>query len=59
VGLARRVEVKLGQLLVEDCILTEEELEQALTDRKNRGLAAKPIGKFLVEEAYLKERDVL
>jgi len=59
VGLARRVEAKLGQLIVEDGLLTEEELEQALTDRKNRGLIAKPIGKFLVEQGYLKEKDVL
>jgi type IV pilus assembly protein PilB len=53
------VEARLGQLLVEDGFLTEEELEQALSDRKSRGLSAKPIGKFLVESGYLKEKDLL
>ena len=58
-ALQRRVEARLGQLLVEDGFLTEEELEQALSDRKSRGLSAKPIGKFLVESGYLKEKDLL
>jgi type IV pilus assembly protein PilB len=53
------VEARLGQLLVEDGFLSEEELEQALSDRKSRGLSAKPIGKFLVESGYLKEKDLL
>lgn len=58
-ALQRRMEIRLGQLLVGDGFLSEEELEQALSDRKSRGLSAKPIGKFLVESGYLKEKDLL
>lgn len=46
-------------MLVEDELISEEELEQALADRRNRGLLSKPIGKFLVENGYVKEADFL
>jgi len=55
----KKVEARLGHLLVEDGFLSEEELEQALSDRRTRGLSAKPMGKFLVEAGFLKERDLL
>lgn len=57
--LSRKVETRLGQMLVEEALLSEEELEQALADRKNRGLAGKPIGKYLVENGFVKEQDFL
>jgi type IV pilus assembly protein PilB len=57
--LPKKVEARLGQLLVEDGFLSEEELEQALTERRARGNSARPLGKFLVEAGFLKERDLL
>ncbi len=58
-GLFKRVEARLGQLIVEQELLSEEELEQAVSERKNRGLVATPIAKFLVQHGYLKEKDAL
>ncbi len=58
-ALVRKMEARLGQLLVEDGFISEEELEQALADRRSRGFSAKPIGKFLVESGYIKEKDLL
>ncbi|GAB6061408.1 GspE/PulE family protein [Deferrisoma palaeochoriense] len=58
-ALPRKVEARLGQLLVEDGALTPEELEQALAERQHRGLAGKPLGKFLVEAGYVKEKEFL
>lgn len=55
----RKVETRLGRMMVEDELLTEEELEQALNDRKSRGQLNKPIGKYLIEGGYVKEKDFL
>ncbi len=57
--LPKKLEARLGRLLVEGGALSEEELEQALADRKNRGFQARPIGKFLVETGYVKDADLL
>ncbi len=57
--LSKKVEARLGQMMVDDGLLTPEELEQALAERAQRGLAGKPLGKFLVEAGYVKERDYL
>ncbi|MBI5014300.1 MAG: type II/IV secretion system protein [Deltaproteobacteria bacterium] len=57
--IVKKVETRLGQMLVEEGLLSEEELEQALADRQNRGLGGKPIGKYLVESGFVKETDFL
>ena len=57
--LARKVETRLGQMMVEEGLLSEEEIEQALAERRTRGLTAKPVGRFLVESGYVKEVDFL
>ncbi len=54
-SLSRKVEARFGQLLVDDGAITPEELEQALHERDERGLAAKPLGKYLVESGYVPE----
>ena len=58
-AMPKKVEARLGQLLVEDGALTPEELEQALAERQSRGLAGKPLGRFLVEAGYIKEKEYL
>ncbi len=57
--LPKKVEVRFGQLLVDDGAITPEELEQALNERNERGLAAKPLGKYLVESGYVHEEAAL
>jgi type IV pilus assembly protein PilB len=57
--LSRKVETRLGQMMVEEGLLSEEELEKALADRHGRGLGTKPIGKYLVESGFVKETDFL
>jgi type IV pilus assembly protein PilB len=59
VGLPKKLEARLGQMMLEDGLLTEEELEQALSERKQRGLSGKPIGSYLVESGYVQEKDFL
>jgi len=46
-------------MLIEDGLLTEEELEQALNDRKSRGQTNKSLGKYLIEGGYVKEKEFL
>ncbi|GAB4269629.1 MAG: hypothetical protein Kow0092_23730 [Deferrisomatales bacterium] len=58
-NLSPKAQARLGRILVEEGLLTEEELEQALTERRNRDLAGRPLGKFLVEAGYVKERGLL
>ncbi len=58
-AMPKKVEARLGQLLVEDGALTPEELEQALAERQSRGLAGRPLGRFLVEAGYVKEKEYL
>ncbi|MHB8765439.1 MAG: GspE/PulE family protein [Deferrisomatales bacterium] len=58
-ALAKKAEARLGQMIVADGFLSEEELEQALSERRHRGAGSKPLGKFLVESGYVKEKDFL
>jgi type IV pilus assembly protein PilB len=54
-----KVEKRLGDMLVEEQLLSEEELEQSLAERERKGLASLPIGKYLVRHGYLHEKDCL
>ena len=54
-----KVEKRLGDMLVEDELLSEEELEQAMAERDRKGLTSLPIGKYLVRHGYLHEKDCL
>ena len=58
-GLPKKAEQRLGELLIEAGALSPEELEQALAERARRGLTSRPLGKFLVEAGYVREKDVL
>ncbi len=58
-ALPKKVEARLGQMMVEDELLSQEELEKALSDRSHRGLTSTPIGKYLVQNGYIREKDLL
>ncbi|HSH71112.1 MAG TPA: ATPase, T2SS/T4P/T4SS family, partial [Deferrisomatales bacterium] len=50
---------RLGSMMVEEQVLSEEELEQALTERDRKGLTSLPVGKYLVRHGYINEKDCL
>ncbi|MDF1551625.1 MAG: ATPase, T2SS/T4P/T4SS family [Deferrisomatales bacterium] len=54
-----KVERRLGSMMVEEQVLSEEELEQALTERDRKGLTSLPVGKYLVRHGYINEKDCL
>jgi len=54
-----KVEKRLGTLMIEDGLLSEEELEQALAERDRKGLATLPLGKYLVRHGYIPENGCL
>src|SRR5512133_2776840 len=58
-ALASKADARFGRMLVEEGLLSEEEIEQALNERKKRGLANRPFGRYLVEGGYVKEAEAL
>ena len=53
---ALRKKIRLGDLLVEHQLITEEQLMQALADQKSSG---HKLGRVLVDKGYVKEEQVL
>jgi MSHA biogenesis protein MshE len=53
---APRKKVRLGDLLVEQNLITEEQLQQALAAQKKSG---HKLGKVLIDQGYVKEEQVL
>jgi len=53
---APKKKIRLGDLLVEHGLITEDQLMQALAEQKNSGLK---LGRLLVDKGYVKEEQVL
>lgn len=54
-----KIEQRFGNLLVKRGLISDEEIEQAIGERQRRGLTNRPIGRFLVENGYISEKDGL
>lgn len=53
-----KLNLKLGEMLIEKGIINREQLEKALKEQKGRGINQKRIGSYLIDLGYVSEDDV-
>jgi type IV pilus assembly protein PilB len=58
-AISKVVQEKIGQMLVEEGIISNEQLRVALEEQKKRGWGQKPLGDFIVELGFATEKDIL
>ena len=54
--MASRKKIRLGDLLVENSLITQQQLDEALSDQKTSG---RKLGRILVENDYVSEDQLL
>lgn len=53
-----KLNLKLGEMLIEKGIINREQLEKALKEQKGRGINQKRIGSYLIDLGYVSEDDI-
>lgn len=53
-----KLNLKLGEMLIEKGIINREQLEKALEEQKGRGVNQKRIGSYLIDLGYVSEDDI-
>lgn len=56
--LTRELNLKIGEILVEQGLINKDQLEKALAEQKNRKFEQKKIGSYLIGLGYVSEEDV-
>lgn len=54
----RELNIKLGEILVEQGVINRDQLEKAIREQNSRGIDQKRIGGYLIELGYATEEDI-